>query len=323
MPRVLITGASGFVGRSMSRAFLAAGWNVTGSTRSEQDLEPGVHRIIVGDLGASTEWREALEGVDTVVHLAARVHVMSDDEQTADAEGSRVNFHGTMRLAEASSLAEVRRFIFMSTVKVNGDSSRPGHPLTEDDPAAPVGGYAVSKHDAEQGLTRLTRSTRMGAVIIRPPLVYGPGVGGNFRSMTNWVHRGYPLPLRSVNNRRSLVYVDNLSAFTLACARSEQAVGQTFLVSDGCSLSTPELLRRLGAAMDVKVRLAPVPDRWLQRAASLSGHQAAVSRLTSSLEVDVSKAQRTMGWQPPVDVDTALRQTVSGWSDGRVVGRSQ
>ncbi|MDZ7641614.1 MAG: NAD-dependent epimerase/dehydratase family protein [Desulfurivibrio sp.] len=255
----------------------------------------------------------ALAGVDCVVHTAARAAVMADPVADPLVALREVNVAGTRRLAEQAAGAGVRRLVFISSVKVNGERTAPEAPFLFSDTPAPEDAYAISKWEAEQALWQVAAQTGLEVVVVRPPLVYGPGVGGNFARLLGLVARGWPLPLGAVNNRRSLVALANLVDLLRVCVDHPAAAGRTFLVADGDDLSTPELLRRLALAMGRPVRLLPVPPVFLWRAGRLLGREAELARLLSSLQVDISFTRRTLGWEPPVRVDDALRETVEGW----------
>lgn len=305
---VLVTGATGFVGQALVGRLAADAVPVRAAVRNPVQLA-GAQVVAVGDIGPRTDWRTALAGVDCVVHLAARVHVMR--EQAADplAEFRKVNVDGTLALARQAAAAGVRRFIFISSIKVSGESTAPGRPFAADDVPAPVDPYGISKLEAERGLSALAAETRMEVVIIRPVLVYGPGVKANFRSMMAWLRRGMPLPLGAIHNQRSLVALDNLVDMIVTCLDHPAAAGQVFLVSDGEDLSTTGLLRRMGVALGKPARLLPVPATWLGGAARLLGRGDVAQRLCGSLQVDIEKTRRLLGWTPPVTVDEALRKT--------------
>ncbi|MEW5886694.1 MAG: SDR family oxidoreductase [Pseudomonadota bacterium] len=312
---ILVTGSSGFVGAAAVQALLAAGQPVRAAVRqrpgSEQAQAERLEWLAMGAMTGQTNWLPALQGVQTVVHCAARAHVLR--EQLADplAAYRAVNVHATLRLAEHAAAAGVRRFVFISSVKVNGESTQPGQPFAPADAPAPQDAYGLSKFEAEQALWQVARDTGMEVVIIRPPLVYGPGVKGNFARMVQWVRQGVPLPLGAVHNRRSLVALDNLVDFIALCAspeRSPQAANQTFLVSDGDDVSTTELLRRVAHAYGVPARLLPVPVGLMRGAARLLGKDAVADRLFGSLQVDASKASDLLGWVPPVTMQAQLCQ---------------
>jgi len=286
---ILVTGATGFVGRALCPALTAAGWRVRAAGRAE-----------TGDIGAGTDWAALVAGVDSVVHLAARVHVMRETAADPAAEFDRVNRDGTAGLARAAVAAGVRRFVFLSTVKVHGEVS--GHPLSAVDPARPADAYARSKWAAERALSDVAAT--MQTVVLRPPLVYGPGVGGNFRSLMDAVACGLPLPLAAIDNRRSLIALDNLVA---AIIHALEAPPGAYLPSDREDLSTSALIRRLAAAMDRPARLFAAPPGALHLTARLLGRAEALERLAGSLTVD----GRIPGWQPCVTVDTAFAATAA------------
>jgi UDP-glucose 4-epimerase len=271
-----------------------------------KDVEP----LIVGSIDRATNWTEALREVDAVFHLAARVHVMKDTAVDSLAEFRKVNVLGTLNLARQAAAVGVKRFVFVSSVKVNGESTPVGQAFTEADEPNPQDAYAVSKFEAEQGLREIAADTGMAVVIIRPPLVYGPGIKANFAALMRAVQRGWPLPLGAVRNQRSLVALDNLVDFVVTCITHPQAVNQTFLVSDGQDLSTTELVRGMAHAAGVPARLLPVPVWALQAGATLLGKGDAVQRLCGNLQVDISKARQLLGWVPPVSVDEGLRRAV-------------
>ena len=307
--RLLITGASGFVGTALlDRLSDDARWDVRPCTRRPVDSRVGtIEWVTSPELADGADWRSVLSGVDAVVHLAARVHVMSRSDGPSDEEFRRVNVKGTLDLAEQAAGAGVRRFVFLSSVKVHGDAGA----LDAESVSAPSDAYGRSKWAAELALGKLAHATGLEVVTIRPPLVYGSGVKANFLILATAVRRGIPLPLGGIRNRRSLVGVRNLVDLTITCMEHPAAASQSFLVSDGEDLSTPELVRRIAKAMGRPARLLNVPEAWLQVAGSLTGRRAAVERLVGSLHVDISKAQRLLGWQPPFTVDDELRRAVS------------
>lgn len=312
--KILITGATGFIGRALvARATLDGLPIRIGARRRLPDLPAGVEYAPALDLAHEGDWSVALDKVRTVVHLAARVHVMRDPVTEPLAEFRRVNVAGTLRLARQAAAQGVARFIFVSSIKVNGEGRHMGDPYTAEDEPAPIDAYGVSKHEAELGLMRLREETGLEIIIIRPVLVYGPGVRGNFFSMLHWLHRGLPVPLGAVNNKRSLVALDNLVDLILICLHHAKAANQTFLVSDGEDLSTPELIRRVAWTMSCPVRLFRVPPSLLMAGATLLGRRLAAQRLLESLQVDISKTRQLLGWVPRVSVDEALRQTVDSF----------
>lgn len=312
--KALVTGVNGFVGRAVwQRLHAMSGVQAVGSVRRAAAFtDMGASVVAVGDLSAQTDWSVALAGVEAVVHAAARVHVMDDTAIDPLAEFRRINVQGTLHLARQAAAAGVRRFVFISSIKVNGEATKLGVPFSADDLPAPLDPYGVSKMEAEQGLREISLQTGMQVVIIRPPLVYGPGAKANFAALMRAAQRGWPLPLGAVHNRRSLVALDNLVDFIVTCISHPQAANQTFLVSDGHDLSTTELVRGLARAAGVPARLLPVPVWALRAGAVLLGKGDAVQRLCSNLQVDISKARSLLGWMPPVSVDEGLRRAVAG-----------
>lgn len=307
--KLLITGASGFVGQSLVKALAPRGLEIVQAVRSEL---PG--SLTVGDIGADTCWREALTMCGTVVHLAARVHVMNDKSPDPLAEFRRVNVEGTAALARQAAAAGVRRFVFLSSVKVNGEFTEAVQPFTADDEPAPEDPYGVSKYEAEKLLQKIAAETGMEVVIIRSPLVYGPGVKANFESMMRWLARGVPLPLAAVTeNRRSLLALDNLVDLIVTCLNHPAAANQTFLVSDGEDLSTAELLKRMGAAMGQTVRLFYMPPALLRLGATVLNKPGIYQRLCGSLRLDITKTKHVLEWSPPVTVDEGLRRAAEGF----------
>jgi nucleoside-diphosphate-sugar epimerase len=273
------------------------------------DFPGAITKFVIKDIDSKTDWQNALEGIDVVIHLAARVHVMKDMATDALSEFRRVNVEGTLNLARQAVEAGVQRFIFISSIKVNGEGSILGQPYTPEDQPAPVDPYGISKREAEDTLRQLASETGMAVVIIRPPLIYGPGVKANFLSMMRWLAKGVPLPLGAIHNKRSLLALDNLVDLILTCIHHPAAANETFLASDGEDLSTTELLQRMAAALGKKAWLIPVPSLFLEWGASLFGKQAIAQRLCGSLQIDMSKTRDLLDWKPPVRVDEALRRT--------------
>lgn len=313
--RVLVTGASGFVGAAVLHRLADAGRAVRGAYRRDVPPSPvGEQGVAVGDLGATQDWRVALDGVDAVVHTAARVHVMHDAATDPLAEYRRVNVEGTLNLVWQAAAAGVKRFVFLSSVKVNGEATGAGVRFTADDAPVPQDAYGISKWEAEQALREIAVHTGMAVVIVRPPLVYGPGVKANFAAMLRWLERGVPLPLGAVTyNRRSLVALDNLVDVIVTCLDHPAAANQTFLVSDGEDLSTAELLKRMGLALGRPARLFPLPSALLWAGAAMLGKQGVCQRLCGSLQVDITKTRQLLQWSPPVNVDEGLRRTAEGF----------
>jgi nucleoside-diphosphate-sugar epimerase len=309
--RLLITGATGFVGKTVCAQVAHHGLFVKGALRIHRGLSDYVEPFVVGEIDVATDWRSALRDVNVIVHLAARVHVMHDTATDPLTAFRAVNVEGTLNLARQAAAAGVKRFVFISSVKVNGESTQPGRAFTEADVPNPQDAYGQSKHEAELGLCQLRTDTGMEVVIIRPPLVCGPGVKANFASLMRAVHRGWPLPLGAVHNQRSLITLDNLLDFIVTCITHPQAANQTFLVSDGQDLSTTELVRGMAQAAGVPACLLPVPVWALQAGASLLGKGDAVQRLCGNLQVDISKARSLLGWVPPGTVEEGLRRAMA------------
>lgn len=303
---VFLTGATGFVGSAVMRRLVADEVSVKVAVRSGSDrVEDGAH-VVRFDSFEAADWREHLVGVDSVVHCAARVHVMNDTETDPLASFRKVNVEGTLHLARQAVEAGVRRFVFISSIKVNGEGTQPGKPYTADDCPEPRDPYGVSKMEAEQGLRELASHTAMDVVIIRPVLVYGPGVKANFLNMMRWLDKGIPLPFGAIHNSRSLVAVENLVDLIVTSLVHPQAANQTFLVSDGEDLSTTQLLRRMANALGKSARLLPVPSWMLVCAANVLGKRSLSQRLCGSLAVDIGKTRSLLQWTPPVSVDSAL-----------------
>lgn len=314
---ILVTGASGFVGGALVKR-LASDRSLNGVVaavrRKIKSPTQGVQYVLLGDMLPTTDWSMTLKGVDAVVHCAARVHVMNDDATDSLQAYREVNVRGTLNLARQAAHAGVRRFVFVSSIKVNGESTQPGQSFTADDIPAPSDPYGVSKLEAEQGLRKIEAQTSMEVVVIRPPLVYGPGAKANFASMMRWVARGIPLPLGTIQNARSIVALDNLVDMLFTCVRHPAAAGQIFLVSDGEDLSTTTLLRRIAKAMGKKVFLIPVPVFVLGWCATLLGKRAVAQRLCCSLQLDINKTRQLLDWTPPVSMDEGLRRAAADFS---------
>ena len=310
MSGLLVTGASGFVGGALAERLAADGHRLRLALRARPvTLPPATEAFIHGDLGEAIDWTPALAHIDGVVHCAARVHVMAETAAEPLAEFRCCNVEGTLRLARAAAAGGVRRFVLISSIKVNGESTVPGRPFTALQAPAPIDPYGISKWEAEQQLRKLSAETGMEVVIIRPVLVYGPGVKANFLNMMKWLYKGAPLPLGAIHNKRSLVALDNLIDLIVTCIDHPRAANQTFLVSDGEDLSTTELLQRMSQALGKRPRLLPVPAWMLETAAKVVGKQSIAQRLCGSLQVDISYTRERLGWTPPISVDAALRKT--------------
>ncbi|AIS17593.1 NAD-dependent dehydratase [Pseudomonas rhizosphaerae] len=316
---VLITGASGFVGAAVAARLVQLGCPTTRAAvrRAYTQLPLGVEGCVVTTLAADTDWTSALAGIDSVVHAAARVHVMRESATDPLAAFRRVNVEGTLNLARQAAQAGVRRFVFISSIKVNGEVTEPGRPFRADDEPAPQDDYGVSKLEAEVGLRALAEATGMEVVIIRPVLVYGPGVRANFQALLRLVNNGVPLPFGKTANRRSLVALDNLADLVCTCLEHPAAANQTFLVSDGEAVSTAGLVRAMATALGKKPRLLDVPLPWMSRVAQALGQGAVTQRLFDSLEVDIDKNRQLLGWQPTTRMADALAATARPYVEAR------
>ena len=314
--RILVTGATGFVGRTLCAVLAESGYQVRAAVRADSPLADHIsERVVVGDIGPGTSWDAALRDVDGVVHLAARAHVLNDAPDNTRLY-FETNQHGTEALARAAARAGVRRFLFLSSVKVNGEDSMTGAYGAADEPH-PQDAYGKSKWLAEQAVRAVAGQTGMQAVIVRPPLVYGPGVRANFLRLMRWVDARRPLPLAAIDNRRSLVSVWTLCDL-LATLLEHPAAPGTWMVSDGEDLSTPDLIRRIGRAMGRPVRLVAAPLGLLGVLGGILGKKAEVARLCGSLVVDSAPTRTKLGWSPPLSVDEAMHRTVAWYlSEGR------
>ena len=305
--KVLVTGANGFVGRPLCASLVERGITLRSVVRDPSDPVAGTP-LVVGDLG-EVDWNNKLDGVDTIIHLAARVHIMSDSASNPITEYRSVNVDATVRLAEAAVRAGVRRFLYLSSIKVNGEKTL-SQPFSVHDTPAPADPYSKSKWEAELALWQIAESTGLEVVVIRPPLVYGPYIKANFMNLLRLLSKGLPLPLASVDNSRSMIYVGNLIDAIICCVESANAAGNTFLVSDGEALSTPALIRELSRLLGIPSRVVHCPPSILKLVGRLSGKANIVERLTESLVVDNSHVQDTLGWLPPYTVAQGLMATV-------------
>lgn len=316
MPAVLVTGAAGFVGRVVCAHLLAQGWRVRGAIRTEQDavrLPPGVEAIAIGSIGPQTSWEKALDGMQAVVHLAARAHVMSDDASDPLAAYREVNVLGTQRLARSAASAGIGRFVFMSSVKVNGEGAP--EPYVELAVPRPGDPYGVSKWEAEQALWLAAAGSGLSPVVLRSPLVYGPGVKANFLKLMRAVDRGLPFPVASILNQRSFIFVGNLADAIFVCLTHPGAEGRTYLVCDGEDVSTAELIRRIAHALGRPARVFPFPPAALLSAARLLGRAAAAKRMLGSLVVDSAAIRRELSWTPAYSMAQGLKETAT-WFRG-------
>ena len=310
---ILLTGGSGFLGRALLASLCKVHSIRATSRRADIYLStPQQVEFIQASLSSDQDWVAALKGVSTIVHCAARVHIMKESSLDPLTEFRQVNVAGTLNLARQASRSGIRRFIFISSIKVNGEYTNLGRPFSSDDPSFPVDPYAVSKYEAEMGLRVISRETGMEVVIIRAPLIYGPRVQANFKSMMNWLQSGIPLPFGGITkNLRSYIFLDNLVDLIVTCINHPAAANQTFLVSDGEDLSTTELLRRMYLALGLQARLFSVPLSCITLGALLIGRSDISSRLCCSLQVDMKNTMNLLGWFPPFSVDEGLRQTAA------------
>lgn len=308
--KVVVTGGSGFIGRALcERLGSEEHIDLHRVVRSTAFSLPSVSDIEVDDIGSQTLWANSLQDVDVVIHAAARAHVTSDSAANPLNEFRRVNVDGTMNLARQAMNAGVRRFIFISSIKVNGEMTACGRRFSAGDQTAPADAYAKSKCEAEVALQGLAKAGDMELVVIRPPLVYGPGVRANFLAMMRWIHRGWPVPLGRVNNKRSLVALDNLVDLIATCASHPAAANQIFTVSDDEDISTSELARRIGVAVRNPAKLVSVPVALLRTCASFAGKSGQLERIVSSLQVDIAKTRDLLGWAPVINMEKALQET--------------
>ena len=314
--QVCITGAEGFIGRGLGQSLLALKFSILKCVRvlTAAPQSDGSQYFAAGSIGPETDWSLALAGVDCVLHCAARAHVTNETEADPLATYRAVNTEATRRLAEQAAVAGVKRLIFVSSIGVLGIHTNSRGPFSLSDIPSPVEHYAISKWEAEQALWNISVKTGLEVVVVRPPLVYGPGVKGNLARLLKLVRSGLPLPLGAVQNKRSLVGLDNLVDLLIRCVDHPAAAGQTFLVSDGEDLSTPALLRHMAAAMGRSARLVPVPVPLLRLAGSALGKRAEIDRLVGSLQIDSSHTRQVLGWTPPVSVEEGIRRMVQGAS---------
>lgn len=308
---VLVTGANGFIGKELCSLLVNRGFNVLAAVRSAA-VTPlsGVRMCVVGNLGAHTDWTDHLRGVDAVVHLAGRTHRLSDVEGECGPRLWKVNRDGAVRLGEQAAAAGVSRFIYVSSAKVHGARSGQA-PFCIHDAPNPQDEYARVKLEAEEGLKRAARGTGMGLTVLRPPLVYGPEVRANFLKLLRLVARGMPLPLGRVNNARSLIFIGNLADAVSTCLVHPKALGQTFLLSDGQDLSTPELVRQLASAMRRPARLFPAPEALIRAGAGVAGMSRSLPTLLESFRVDGEDIRNRLDWTPPLTLQQGLAETAS------------
>lgn len=310
MKSVIVTGATGFVGGRLCERLEKKGYNVKRIFRNRKSqYEAGKFAVIEG-INGNTNWTGLLTGHSCVIHLAARVHVVNDVSKESQNKYWQTNVYGTLKLAQQAAISGVKRFIYMSSIKVNGEVTYE-KPFWPDDVPAPVDLYGQSKREAEKGLQKIAQTTGLEVVIIRPPLVYGPEVRANFLRLLKLIHKRVPLPFGAIDNKRSFIFVDNLTDFIIECIAHPAAAGETFLVSDGVDLSTPALIRKMASCMGFPARLIPVSVGLLRLSARALSRTAEVERICGSLQVDISKAERLLDWRPPVSLDTGLQETVA------------
>ena len=312
MPKVLITGASGFIGRCLTKRLSEEGtFSIRACSRKKYlNWYHGVEAVIVPAINLSTEWGPSLEGCEVVVHLAAKMDELRNQCKDTLLEFRRINVEGTLNLAKQAADCRVRRFVFLSSVKIHGESTIRDQAFTALGSPNPKDAYALSKWEAEEGLRALEKESGMEVTILRPTLVYGPEVSGNFRSLMRWLKFGIPLPFGSINNLRSLVAIDNLVDLIITCIDHPNGANQTFLVSDGEDLSTTQLLRRTAIAMGVAERLLPIPPPLLDLTFRILGRPDLSTRLLESLQVDLSPTKEILGWIPPLSVEEGLIRAV-------------
>jgi nucleoside-diphosphate-sugar epimerase len=310
--RILVTGANGYIGKALCATLLENGYVVRGAFRSPDRFSAHRDRmecVSVGEIGPSTDWGEALSGVDKIVHLAARVHIMHDRALSPLEEYRKVNRDGTLRLAEAAIRAGVSRLVYLSTVKVHGEKTD-RRPFIESQSPDPQDPYALSKWESEKVLKEIAGNTGF-EVILRPPLVYGPGVGANFLRLLRFVDRGLPIPLGRVKNQRSMVYLGNVIDAIGTCLNHPKAGGETFLVSDGQDRSTPDIIRIIASSLAKRPKLWSWPPICLRTIGAISGRKDEIDRLMDSLMVDSGKIRKTLGWKPPFTAEEGVRETAN------------
>jgi UDP-glucose 4-epimerase len=308
-PDLLITGANGFIGKALCKEAINRTYSVSTLTRKGFKLEGQKQNLVLDDYTDSSIIQTAFNGVDVVIHLAARVHVMNETDSDALGAYRAINVRNTVALAQAAVAAGVKRFVYLSSVKVNGEETSEGNSFSADGLPNPQDPYGISKLEAENALLALSQKTGMEVVIIRPPLVYGPGVVANFAAMMKAVARGMPLPLGAIRNRRSMVFIGNLIDLILLCTTHSAASGQVFLVSDDHDISLPELLKNLALALKVPVRLISISVSWIWLIATLFGRRNMAQRLCSSLQLDISKTKERLSWEPPYSLEQGLAKT--------------
>ncbi|WP_252962872.1 hybrid nucleoside-diphosphate sugar epimerase/sugar transferase [Psychrobacter sp. PSP] len=322
--RLLLTGATGFVGSAIQKRIVADGsYDLTIAVRNVNEQSDAVRIVKVDDLTTSTDWSDALKSVDVVVHTAARVHVMDDKSTDPLTEFRKVNVEGTLNLARQAADSGVKRFIFISSIKVNGEGTKIGKPYTEGSKPNPTDPYGISKYEAEQGLLKLAETTPLEVVIIRPTLVYGKNVKGNFQSLMKWTYKGVPLPIGGIKkNLRSLVYVDNLVDSIITCIEHKDAKNEVFLISDNDDISTAGLLEEISKGLGVKNKAVNIPVEFINTAASAVGKSGVAQRLSGSLQVDISKAKTLLGWKPKYSTSESIQETAKCYKSSLATSQS-
>ncbi|CDU10798.1 UDP-glucose 4-epimerase [Vibrio coralliirubri] len=308
---MLVTGSTGFVGSRIVELAKERDWAVIPVVRKQ--IEPLTNSLVIPSIDASTDWSGAFEGVDCVVHCAARVHQMNETEQDALIAYRDINTLGTLNLAKQAAEAGVKRFVFVSSIKVNGELSEPNLPFEPNLKNTPQDPYGLSKYEAEVDLAKLSKETGLEVVIIRPPLVYGPGVKANLLSMMRLIDKGIPLPFGAIKNQRSLVYLDNLSNLILTCCEHPSAPGYTFLASDDQDVSTTQLMQTIAHAMGKSPRLIPIPMSWIQAGSSVLNKQHIAQRICGNLQVEIGLTKDILGWKPPVSFEQGIKITVEAY----------
>ena len=311
MPKVLITGANGFIGRALTNLLLEKGYDIVAASRElNTDFSSTVTPFRVSDL-SNQNWSDALEQTDCIIHLAGRVHILNESIINPLEEFYKINTLGTLNLAQQAVKSNVKRFIFISSIGVNGNQTL--KPFREQDTPSPVDPYAISKHQAEQGLKKIAKETGLEVVIIRPPLVYGKNAPGNFKRLIDIVYKSIPLPLGAINNKRSLIYIDNLVDLIANCVEHPKASNQTFLVSDDNDISTTDLIKNIAKALNRKIILIPIPMPVIKIIARIFGKQNAIQKLCGSLQIDISHTKKTLDWKPPYTFNTGMQEVANAY----------
>ncbi|THB73273.1 MAG: NAD-dependent epimerase/dehydratase family protein [Gammaproteobacteria bacterium] len=314
---ILVTGADGFVGSSLCKYLSSKGLTVRGALWKQTEKSISCHETeVIGNIDGDTNWKKALENIDIIVHCAARVHVMKDSSDDPLNEFRKTNVDGTLNLASQAAAEGIKKIIFISSIKVNGEFTHKEKPFRHDDSPAPVDPYGISKLEAEECLKKISKTSDLNYTIIRPTLIYGPGVKANFLNMMKWLYKGMPLPFGKINNMRSLLALDNLTDFIYCCAINSKSDNKTFLISDDNDLSTTELMKKTSALLNKRSKLLPIPEKVIQCLAKIVGKEDFAQRLLGSLQVDISFAKETLNWTPVISFDEALEQTTKDFLKG-------